>query len=66
MRRGESPPSLRLARRRGGCVKSALLTRTAAARQAGGKVAVLEKETFPRDKYCGAPAAMQLRCNAGG
>jgi hypothetical protein len=24
-------------------------------RQAGGKVAVLEKETFPRDKYCGAP-----------
>ena len=24
--------------------------------QAGGKVAVLEKETFPRDKYCGACA----------
>jgi hypothetical protein len=31
------------------------LTTDASTRQAGGKVAVLEKETFPRDKYCGAP-----------
>ena len=43
---------------------SQLLTR-AAIPQAGGKVALLEKETFPRDKYCGAAARGHLKLRTG-
>ena len=34
--------------------------------QAGGKVAVLEKETFPRDKYCGASAHVNCAAQSFG